>query len=98
MSDGHVFMRCVPSPEVCLMPNEKDYPDDKRINELKKILSNHISYICIIGVTDDDISELYRKILVLSDDLDSKWLKEKWLVSIRLSIHLVRPAIIPRHE
>ena len=47
MSDGHVFMRCVPSPEVCLKPNEKDYSDDKRINELKKILSNHINNLSI---------------------------------------------------
>ena len=82
MSDAHVFVRCVPSPEECLLPNEKDYPNDKRINEIKKFLSNDVPYICIIGVTDDDISELYRNMIGLNGDLDSKWLKEKWLVSI----------------
>ena len=35
MRDVHVFVRCLPPPEYCLTPNEKDYPDDKRINELK---------------------------------------------------------------
>ena len=82
MSDVHVFVRCLPEPEECLMPNERDYPNDKRINELKKILSNQIPYICIIGMTDDDISDLYRRMIHVSGDLDGKYISEKWLDSI----------------
>lgn len=82
MRDVHVFVRCLPPPEYCLAPNEKDYPDDERINELKKILNNDSPYICIVGVTDVDICELYKEMIALGSALDSEWLKEQYLVSI----------------
>ena len=52
MSNGHVFVRRVPSPQYCLMPNEVNYSDDKRIGKLKKILCNESIDICIIGVME----------------------------------------------
>ena len=49
---------------------------------MRKILSNNNPYICIVGVSDEEISELYRKMIVLSSELDDKWLKKKCLMSI----------------
>ena len=72
MSDVHVFVRCLPTPLVCLEPNEINYPGDKRIDKLKKILCNESPYICIIGVTDEDISNLYKEMVLCQDLVQNK--------------------------
>lgn len=82
MSSVHVFVRCVPNPQDCLMPNEKYYKNDERIEKLKEILCNEGTYICIIGVTDDDITKLYREMIALSSELNNTWLKEPYMTSI----------------
>lgn len=59
MRSDHVFIGCVPVPEECLIPNERDYPGDVRIDILNTVLYDSSSYICIVDVEEDDILNLY---------------------------------------
>ena len=84
MRSDHVFIGCVPVPEECLIPNERDYPGDVRIDILNTVLCDSSSYICIVDVEEDDILNLYRKMIALSNELDSKWLNEDELNTITI--------------
>ena len=39
----HVFVGCMPFAKQCLMPNYRDYPDDKRMKKLEEVLNDYSS-------------------------------------------------------
>lgn len=78
----HVFIGSVPLPQECLLPNKKDYPNDKRILQLKEVLDGKSTYICIVGVEEEEISRLYEKMILLNEKLDEEWLEKEELITI----------------
>lgn len=72
----HIYMECMPSPEQCLMPNYSDYPDDKRIIKLEKLLSDKCPRVYIVGGKNEDITELYRNVLLLYHQINAEYLQE----------------------
>ena len=73
---SHIFMECMPLPEQCLIPNYRDYPDDKRIIKLEEILRDKCPRVYIVGGKNEDITELYRNVLLLYHQINAEYLHE----------------------
>ena len=81
VSIANVFIECMPFPWQCLKPNRQDYQNDERIKRLEEEIGDRNTYICIIG-KDNDVSALYKEMILLGDELNSKWLQEDEVISI----------------
>ena len=81
MGIANVFIECMPLPWQCLKPNKRDYQNDQRIKRLEEEIDDQNTYICITG-KENDVSALYKEMILLCDELNSKWLREDELITI----------------
>lgn len=79
-----VYIGCMPFPEQCIMPNYLDYPNDKRIKKLEKIFNNKCPRIYIIGGKHEEITQVYRDVLLLREKIEAEYSQEDDMIEITL--------------